>query len=268
VLLRPPVDARQLAGGDGVPGERPLHLAPRGARAGRERRIERIDEEAVAVLLSARRTGPAVAQPTEIVLPFNRPRRHPAAGRCPGLQSGHARGQVPGQPVDEPVGIRVVDHNREGGRPRGRALPAERRRAVGAVAGVLGRDHPAVGEGRARDRQAGRGPGQVERLAAAAGRGEKRGGGEGAERQPGPDGSHRGITPGVKGTPDGPAPVACAPRTRQPGAAGGRCDARCEPAGVLTPAPAGKGYTPAAPAAGAHGVPVCRSGQEGAHGSR
>jgi hypothetical protein len=56
-----------------------------------------------------------------------------------------------------------------------------------------------------------------------------------------------------------PAPGSLAP--------GAGVDARCESAGALTPARGS--YTPAAPAAGAHGVPVSpRRGQEGAHGSR
>ena len=70
-----------------------------------------------------------------------RSRRHPSVGR-----------NVCHDPVDPAPRVRIIDDEREAGRPLGRRGPGERRRDVVAVARVAARDRAAVLEGAAGDR--------------------------------------------------------------------------------------------------------------------
>ena len=80
---------------------------------------------------TARRTGPAVAGPAEVVAALRR-----RVGRAEALRQGARRGagDVEDDPVDEVAGIRVVDDQRQRNGSLRSALPGQGRRNVRAVA--------------------------------------------------------------------------------------------------------------------------------------
>src|SRR6266481_8935 len=147
--LLPRVAAHQLGLAERVPpdGLQERRLGRAGRKLGD--RVQRVEPEGVAVRRAARRTGPAVPGPAEVVraLPaavVQRRRGPHALG-----EAGDARRHAVQHPVHPGARGRVgvVAHEREALRPRRRIGPGERGRKILPVAGVLAGDRLAGLEG-------------------------------------------------------------------------------------------------------------------------
>src|SRR5215210_6423265 len=130
-------------------GEPGAHLVGRGIGAQAEIGIGGVESEHVAVRpVAVGRAGPGPAALAEAVLGLHRPRRDATL-----LEARAAAGDLEHGPVDEAVGVGILDEEGElPGAPR-HARPRQRRGQVPTLAGVALRDRAAVPEGRAAELQ-------------------------------------------------------------------------------------------------------------------